>query len=55
MIRLTHHQVRLDHVPDRPPRAISVMALRPLPIVTVGPFDVVGGPGAVEVVDERGF
>ena len=55
MIGFSDHQVGLDHVPDRPPRAISVMALRPLPIVTVGPFDVVGGPGAVEVVDESGF
>ena len=55
MTQLPHHQVRLDHVPDRPLGSVEVVALRPLPIVTIRLLNVVGGPGAVEVVDERGF
>ena len=55
MIQLPHQQIGLDHVPDRPLGSVAVVALHTLPIVMVGPLNMVGGPGAVEVVDERGF
>ena len=45
MVLFPGHQVRLDHVPDRPFSPVSVMGLGTLSIISVGPFNVIRGPG----------
>ena len=52
IVGLPHEQVGLDHVPDCPLGPVAIVDFGPLPIVTVRPLDMVGGPGAVDVVQE---
>ena len=46
---LPHHQVRFNHIYNRPFGSVPVMALGPLPIESVRPFYVICGAGAVGI------
>ena len=53
VVMFPNHQIRLDHVPNRPLRAVPVMALGPFAIVAIRPLDMVCGAGAVGIIQKR--
>lgn len=46
------HQVRFDHIPNRPVGPVSVMALGSLPVVPIGPLHMVCSARTILIVQE---
>lgn len=51
VVRLSHHQVRLDHVPDSLPGTVAVVSFGSLAVVPVRPFHMVVGSWAILIVE----